>query len=756
MTEWRHELRIWAEMAQPVLVGVGYLTAWVALDFAAKTFQTAPGVSVWAPQASLDLVLLLVFGLHWWPLTLLNIPLHVLIVGDQVSFGLLDLILFDVATTASYVGAAAFLLRRIRIDPGLTRLRDVAWFVGVATLTAPLAVAVLQVLNLGAFGHLPWADAPLSVLQLWAGDATGIGMLTPFLLVTLRRWPGLWVHPPGPARDEVGWPERFGWLKIAAEAAALGAGVWMAYGTDRVAALDYTYLVWLPMTWVALRHGFARATLVILLLNVAIALMTKAQMGAVASLALQFGLMALTLTGLLLGGVSTENRYGAAQLRHDALHDSLTGLPNRALFADRLELALRRGRRGQRRGRPFAVLFLDLDRFKGVNDGLGHLAGDRLLVEVGRRLAARLRPGDTVARFGGDEFALLVEGDVADVLRVADRLLTAFDQPFDLDGREVRAAASIGIAPSSGVDGTRQPEHLLRDADAALHQAKAQGGGRYVLFDQAMHARALERLELEAELRRALADGELELHFQPIVALERGAVVAAEALARWRHPERGLIPPGIFVPMAEETGLIHPLGRWALRAACTQAKAWREDGRPLRVAVNVSTREMQQPDFAEQVLRTLADIGLGADALVLELTEGVLLVRTAQVTGTLDRLAAAGVRLVIDDFGTGYASLGYLKHLPVHGLKIDRTFVRDVPGDAGSEAIVEAVLALAARMELSVTAEGVETADQAAFLRQRGCRSAQGFLFGRPAPADDLPGDPPARGRPEPGGRDSG
>jgi diguanylate cyclase (GGDEF)-like protein len=738
VAEWRRELKIWAEMARPVLVGVAYLTAWVALDFAAKTFQTAPGVSVWAPQASLDLVLLLVFGLRWWPLTLLNIPLHVLIVGDRVTFGLFDLLLFDVATTATYLGAAAFLLRRIRIDPGLSRLRDVAWFVGVAALAAPLVVAMLQVLTLSLFGHLPWADAPLSVLQQWAGDATGIGMLTPFLLVTLRRWPGLWNHPPGPARDEGGWPEGLGWLKIAAEAVALGAGVWMAYGTDRVAALDYTYLVWLPMTWVALRYGFARVTLVILLLNVAIALMTKAQMGAVASLALQFGLMGLTLTGLLLGAVSTENRYGAERLRHDALHDALTGLPNRALFTDRLEQALRRALRDRR---AFAVLFLDLDRFKGVNDGLGHLAGDRLLVEVGRRLAGRLRPGDTVARFGGDEFALLVEGGVADVLRVADRLLTAFDQPFDLDGREVRAAASIGIAPSSGDEGVRKPEHLLRDADAALHQAKAQGGGRYVLFDQAMHARALERLELEADLRRALADGELELHFQPIVGLEQGAVVAAEALARWRHPERGLIPPGAFVPMAEETGLIHPLGRWALRAACAQAKAWREDGRPLRVAVNVSTREMQQPDFAEQVLRTLTEVGVGADALVLELTEGVLLVRTAQVTSTLDRLAAAGVRLVIDDFGTGYASLGYLKHLPVHGLKIDRTFVRDVPGDAGSEAIVEAVLALATRMELSVTAEGVETTDQAAFLRQRGCRSAQGFLFGRPTPADDLPGN---------------
>lgn len=740
-----------AVAARPARVVAVYLAAWTALYLAASTFETVPGVSAWFPPSALDVVILLAFGLRYWPVTLLDGLVRVLLTGAQPDASPPELLLRDAATTACYYAAVFVLLRRVRIDPGLGRLRDVVWFMVVAAVAAPLALAVSHVAILAALGRPPDSGLVLALLHLWGGDATGVGMLAPLMLVALRRYPDLWASPPRERDTGLRPPERREWPELTAQALSLGLSVWLAYGTGRAEGLDHTYLVWVPLIWVALRHGFPRTTLVVLLLNVAIAILVKARLGQEASLALQLGLMTMTLAGLLLGAVATEAFRGASQLRHQAFHDALTGLPNRLLLADRLGQAARRA--GRDRARRPAVLALDLDRFKAVNDSLGHAAGDGVLVEAARRLGAAVRAGDTAARLGGDEFAVIVDGGAADggaaALRVAERLLDAFARPFTVEGRELRLGASIGVALLAD-EATARPEDLLRDADAALFRAKARGGARYALFDERMHADALDRIELETDLRRTLeradgtVEGELTLHFQPLVALADGTVVGAEALARWRHPRRGAVGPDVFVPLAERTGLIHPLGRWALKAACAQAAAWERataagPRRRLRVAVNVSTRQLSRPGFADEVMAALAEADLHPRALELELTEGVLLERTPDVVNALDRLASAGVGLVIDDFGTGYSSLGYLRDLPIGSLKIDRGFVRGLPGSESSEAIVDAILALGARLGLAVTAEGVETEAQADFLRARGCPLAQGYLFGRPSPAAEFP-----------------
>jgi diguanylate cyclase (GGDEF)-like protein/PAS domain S-box-containing protein len=425
----------------------------------------------------------------------------------------------------------------------------------------------------------------------------------------------------------------------------------------------------------------------------------------------------------------TARREAEEQLRHQAFHDPLTGLANRALFTDRVQHAL------VVRSGDAAVLFLDLDDFKAVNDGLGHLAGDALLRAVGVRLRASLSRTHTVARMGGDEFAILVEGtSSADAaLDAGERITTALQAPFDVDGREVFVTASVGIAVGGDA------EELLRCSDVAMYGAKASGKAQYVVYAPRMDEHLVGRLEVVADLRRADIESEFVLHYQPIVELSSGTVLATEALVRWQHPSRGLLQPADFIHFAEESGRIVDIGRWVLAEACRQTAEWQQrllGAANLSVSVNVSTRQVRRPGLIEDVESALASSGIGAGHLTLELTETVLARRRDELTSILEELTAKGLRVALDDFGTGYSSLSLLQDLPVHTLKIDRSFVQCLGAEGGRAPFVRAIVELAQGLELTVVAEGIEEIGHVAALRKLGCRVGQGFYFATPlAPA---------------------
>jgi diguanylate cyclase (GGDEF)-like protein len=436
----------------------------------------------------------------------------------------------------------------------------------------------------------------------------------------------------------------------------------------------------------------------------------------------------------------TQRKRTEEQLLHDAFHDALTGLPNRALFMDRLEVLLAKSQGRQRKSEHlFAVLFLDLDRFKVVNDGLGHVAGDRLLVAIARRLEECLRPGDSVARLGGDEFTVLLDdvASTADALRIADRIQEELSRPFELAGQEVFTTASIGVA--FGGKGYREADELLRDVDTAMYRAKALGKARAEVFDEAMRARAVEILQLETQLRRALERRELRLYYQPIVRLQTGEIDAMEALVRWESPERGLVPIGEFLPVAEESGLIVPIGEWVIGEACRQLRAWDDllcPQRPLAVNINISGREFIQPDLVACLREALEETGLDPARVRIEITESVIMDDAMAAQATLDRLSDLGVKLHMDDFGTGYSSMSHLRDFRLDALKIDRSFVSHIgPGGEHAE-IVRTIVALGHNLGLEVVAEGVETAEQALLLRSLGCEYGQGFHFAKPLPAE--------------------
>ncbi len=423
------------------------------------------------------------------------------------------------------------------------------------------------------------------------------------------------------------------------------------------------------------------------------------------------------------------------RIRYEAMHDALTGLPNRALLDDRLRQALARARR---QGTRLALLFLDVDNLKILNDSLGHKAGDELLLGIAPRLQDAVRATDTVARFGGDEFVILCE-DVSgteQAMATAARVLGAFDRPVQAGGAARHVSCSVGVVVAEGAT-SRRPDELIGDADAAMYHAKARGRGRVELFDAGLRDRAVERLRVEEDLRRALERGELRVAFQPVVQLDDGAVRGFEALVRWEHPERGTIAPDAFIPVAEETGLVLPLGEWVLRTAVAHLARWRAAGHgDLRVSVNVSARQVMEPGFPDTVADALAGTGVPPERLLLEITERVLLDETPAASEALAALKAVGVTLILDDFGTGYSSLSYLRRHPLDGLKIDRAFVADLGEDAtGDDAILVAIVSLARALGLAVVPEGVETAAQLERLAALGCSLAQGYHLGRPMPA---------------------
>jgi diguanylate cyclase (GGDEF)-like protein/PAS domain S-box-containing protein len=435
----------------------------------------------------------------------------------------------------------------------------------------------------------------------------------------------------------------------------------------------------------------------------------------------------------------TDRKVAEEKLLHDALHDGLTGLPNRSLFMDRLSQAMAFQRRSE--GYRYAVLFLDIDRFKTVNESLGHFQGDRLLVAVARRLTACVREGDTVARLGGDEFVLLLEEfpDPQEPLRVAQRIHDELAPAHDLDGNVVFATASIGVA--MGDREYQKPLEILRDADTAMYRAKDLGRAHHVVFQPSMHARARQLLQLEADLRRAIDRGGLHLTYQPVVSLASGAIAGCEALCRWEHPARGSIPASEFIPIAEETGLIVPLGEWVLRQACLAAKAWTlrlPANETFSLAVNISARQLLDSPLLDHVGAALAESGLHGASLRLEVTESVIMEHVGPATLLLNQLRNLHVHLLLDDFGTGYSSLGYLHNFRFDTLKIDRSLVSRSDQGGRQTEIVRTILGLARALSMEVVAEGVETGQQASQLQQLGCDFAQGFFFSRPVAADAL------------------
>jgi diguanylate cyclase (GGDEF)-like protein/PAS domain S-box-containing protein len=432
----------------------------------------------------------------------------------------------------------------------------------------------------------------------------------------------------------------------------------------------------------------------------------------------------------------TGQKEAQKRLFHNAFHDVLTGLPNRALFMDRLKHSFDRAK--QCEDYMFAVLFLDLDRFKVINDSLGHHRGDQLLVAIARRLEESLRPGDTIARLGGDEFAIILDHlkDVSDATSAAERIQKDLEEPFSLSGHEVFASASIGIALSTMPFDL--PEDILRSADSAMYRAKDHGRACFKLFDKGMHARAVALMQLETDLHHALSRNELQIHYQPIISLQTWHISGFEALLRWKHPQRGLIPPLDFIPLAEETGLIVQIGQWVLREACNQLRAWQQEfpsDMPLSISVNLSGKQFSKPDLIESIHRVLIDTGIKGGSLKLEITESAIIKNIESAAAKLKQLKDLDIRVLLDDFGTGYSSLSYLHRFPIDTLKIDRSFVTRMNLSKNFE-IVRTIVAFASNLGMDVIAEGVETCDQIVQLTNMGCDYVQGYLLSKPVDGD--------------------
>jgi diguanylate cyclase (GGDEF)-like protein len=728
-----------------VLVVAIYLILWTILDKVATKFQTAPEIQIWYPPSALDFVLLLVFGLRYTPALLLNTLVHEYVV-TQRGLNFITLQLFNLITTAGYAGACALLLFKVRINPRLYQLRDVVWFNIIAMFFAPLLVACLQVINFASNNIIPWSKSITYTLHYWAGDATGIAMLAPVLLILFRKLPWVWLHKEQElptTQGELRWPTRQELPELLIEGIALGTGIWIGYGTPRGSNLDYTYFVFLPLIWIALRHGFERAAATVLMINIGIALLVRIKFGQSNLLALQFGLMAMSQTGLLLGAITTQRLHtqkalqdSNKQLTYNAFHDPLTGLSNRSLFMKHLEYAVKRHK--QYENFQFAVLFIDLDHFKVINDSLGHLFGDQLLINIVSKLKACLRPTDIIARFGGDEFIILLEdlSDVSDAILVAEQIQVELILPFILNRQEVFISASIGIALSASSKSST--EDLLRDADIAMYRAKNLGKGCYEVFDPSMHLQAVERLQMETDMRRAIERQEFLIYYQPLVSLETGRIIGFESLIRWQHPQHGLLLPATFISIAEETGLLRFIDEWVMRESCQQIQRWQEQiptTPPLLISVNLCNKGFAQPNLVEQISQILQQTNLDAACFKLEITENVIMENNLFANTLLLQLKALGIQLCIDDFGTGYSSLGRLHNFLIDELKIDQSFIKNLNNDRNLE-ITEAIVTLGLKLNVKVTAEGIETAEQLAQLRQMKCGWGQGYYFSQPLPTN--------------------
>ena len=747
---------------------MGYVLLWLALDVATENINGELGVSLLYAPAGLSFALLLVRGVRYAPAVAFTMLVHDLLFRGGTQYPLWLLLSLPVAQTLVWVAPTVVLVRWIRMDPRLSRMRDLLYFVGVGCLVAPFVASVTGVGGYALGGDVPWSGLIINILGGWAGEATGAGVVTTLVLVALRPYPSAWSgwsrrlaregRPPPEPLEGFSLPRRQEIPELLGQAALLAVVMFVAYGTDRGVRLDFAYLVFLPLIWVAIRNDLARTTICVLLINVGAALLVGGTVEKSNPILIQFGLMTLTIVGLLLGGLVTERRETSARMVREASHDRLTGLPGRALFMDVVSETLHHGSGG-----AFAVLAVDLDRFAEINDALGYRTGDGLLVAVAARLsdftnglpasglpkASTREPTDPTndpstprtARIGGDSFAVLVEEMDSEgrAEHVAGRLLEELALPYEVSGREVYVTVCAGVVVAG--EAPEETEDLLRDADTALQTAKKRGPSHYMVFDRNMGKAARKRLTLDTELRRAMEREELTLYYQPVLALETNTVMGVEALVRWEHPERGLLLPAEFIPFAEQSGLIVPIGEWVLREACRWARGSREENpskrSPVAVSVNLSAKQLERPNFSELVRTTLRETGLDPSKLILEITESVLVDGTDLVRETLGHIRGDGVRLAIDDFGTGYSSLSYLSRLPVDIIKIDRSFINGISRDkeeenSADEKLLSGIIGLAHDQEKVVVAEGVENNHQLECLRKMNCDMIQGYCFSEP------------------------
>jgi diguanylate cyclase (GGDEF)-like protein len=728
-------------LAVVVLALAYYAAARGALALGVLPGNIAP---VW-PSTGIAVLALVVGGRRLWPGVFLGEMLAN--AGHVPVLSLLGMATGDALEAA----VGAWLLTGLSRIRSLDRVADVVRFAGCAAVAAVLG-ATAGVASLGVGGVIGRGQLDTSWLTWWAGDLLGCLVVLPLALSAAAR----------PRSEEPRSVPAGNRVEVAAVTVAAAVALAL-FG----AGANAPYLLLAVGAWSAVRLIPRQAAFITLGASALAVIRTAAGDGPFVRadttqslLVLDAFVAVLALTGLVIAAAVRErdlarselesaNRHltardrqqvhelgqSQAELAHQALHDSLTGLPNRVLLADRLSRALARN---QRYGGGVAVLFADLDRFKLVNDSRGHAAGDALLVSAAERLRGAVRSDDTVARFGGDEFVVICEDGAAggEARMVAERISESFREPFLVAGQEVFLSVSVGVAVAAPGD---SPEELLRDADAAMYRAKDSGRARCEFFDERMRTQAARRLETESALHRATERHELRLDYQPVVEIATGRIVGVEALVRWQHPEHGLLGPASFIPLAEETGLIVPMGNWVLHEALRQWSRWRRhsEAQALTLAVNLSAGQLCDPNLAATVADALTRYGVGPWELCLELTESSFMADDER-HGTLAELQALGVQLAIDDFGTGYSSLTYLQRFPVTVLKIDQSFVRGLGREPSDEAIVESVIHLAHALRLRVVAEGVERADQVAALRRLGCDVAQGFYLARPAPAREI------------------
>ena len=722
MKERSHGLQTLPRWARRGVILSGYFLGAYLSTFVALIFSPSPEPALVFPGVAFDVALPLIFGLGYLPALFfapyVGATLSTLLGTSTLPLFSLVLLEYALIKLVVYGGAAWFLVRVMNIDTRLSKLRDISWFLFIASMVAPLLAAILNEVSFYFAGFTPKETFSVATLTFWAGDATGVAMLAPLLLTWQNRASRLPFHKTRRLR-----------LVFGISLAFLFLMTWFAYTLSPVGSLDFSYLVFGPLVLIAVRCGFRRTAVAVLLLNAGVVVAVNYRLTNPEIIALQFNLMVASYVSLLLAGVFEEYYRNRERLRYTAFHDMLTGLPNRAKFLEILaELSTPAGAEPKHtRGHAYAVAFLDLDHFKRVNDAFGHTVGDALLADLAERMKDCLRPRDTLARLGGDEFAVLLPqvDSGREALELTQRLSDTLRRTNHVEGYDIMTQASIGVALGRAGDNTAE---VLRNADTAMHEAKF--SGQVTVFDEMMERRLQERLSLEHDLKYALERGELSVAYQPIISLERerkGCTIGSEALMRWRHPLRGEIAPDVFIPIAEEMGLIHELGEWLLHTVLEEAHTWRA-----YVTVNLSVRQLQRRGFDLKVKAALQRHNFPPERLVLEVTESMIMTDIEANIASLDALANLGVRVAMDDFGTGYASLSYLKRLPLHIMKIDRSFLSGVPDDSSDVTLVRTILAMARSLGLKVVAEGVETPLQEAFLLEHGCEHAQGFLYGKP------------------------
>lgn len=711
-------------LLQGLFIAAAYfLVAKLGLAFAV----IAGNVTLIWPPTGLALFALLVFGLRFWPWVFLGAFLISLTTDVPVATA----VLIAIGNCLEAV-TGAYLLRLARFQPGLRHVRDVVLLIVLAAGISTMISATVGTASLYLGQVIPSDRLGYAWLVWWMGDAMGDLVFASLFLSWWYREKGLW---QGMRALEA--------LILVFLLAVVSQLIFGGHFFISGRPLPIAFATFPLLIWSALRMGMVGATTSTLIIG-AIALINILRGVGVFAQGLPFESLlllwlytnVLAVTSMVLAAAVAERRLAEENMRHLAQHDALTGLPNRIMLLDRIEQAIAHA---IRRHSQVAILFVDIDRFKIINDSLGHTVGDQFLIQVANLLRQNLREGDTVTRHGGDEFVIVLDDVIhyEDINTVAEKILKAMGRSFFVQGIQLHSTASIGISlyPNDGADG----DTLLKNADIAMYRAKDLGRNNFVYYSAEMNARAVERLSLENKLRQALERGEFSLYYQPQFDARSGRVVGAEALLRWHNPEGEWIYPAIFVPLLEETGLIKTVGAWALDAACSQLAKWRAKGWDhLRMSVNISSRQISDPQLVEQVSRALVKHNLPPNRLELEITESLLVHQDAATDETLQRLVDLGIRLAVDDFGTGYSSLSYLHELSINTLKIDRSFVRGIPANENSVAIARAIIGLGQSLHLDLIAEGVETEEQRQYLLGIGCSFMQGNLLGNPVPARDF------------------